>query len=170
MIIYWNTMLHWCFDLCAIIMTGCVSAFRQRFGLDIFGNIHWTCVILNVPFFGSSMSSTWLILSMTFERFYSIIRPHKAASFNTVKKAKITILFIFIFFTIINIPHSFLMDIDGLRCVPWGKAQHLIGQLYFYLEMTVAFILPFMLLLLMNCVIINTLRNRSNINIGKSES
>ena len=109
------------------------------------------------------MSSTWLILAMTFERFYSIIRPHKAASFNTVKKAKITIVCIFAFFTIFNIPHAFLSDVDGLRCVPWGKATHLIGKFHFYSEMTIAFILPFVLLLIMNCVIINTLRKRSNI-------
>ena len=109
------------------------------------------------------MSSTWLILAMTFERFYSIIRPHKAASFNTVKKAKITIVCIFVFFTIFNIPHSFLSDVDGMRCVPWGKATHLIGKFHFYSEMTIAFILPFIFLLIMNCVIINTLRNRSNI-------
>ena len=109
------------------------------------------------------MSSTWLILAMTFERFYSIIRPHKAASFSTVKKDKITIVCIFVFFTIFNIPHSFLSDVDGLRCVPWGKATHLIGRFHFYSEMTTAFILPFTLLLIMNCVIIKTLRNRSNI-------
>ena len=64
------------------------------------------------------MSSTWLILSMTFERFYSIVRPHKAALFNTVKIAKIIIACIFTFFTIFNIPHAFLSDIDGLQCVP----------------------------------------------------
>ena len=45
-------------------------------------------------------SSTWLILGMTFERFYSIIRPHKAASFNTVKKAKITIMCIVVISTL----------------------------------------------------------------------
>ena len=67
------------------------------------------------------------------------------------------------FFTIFNIPHSFLSDVDGLRCVPWGKATHLIGKFHFYSEMTIAFILPFIFLLIMNCVIINTLRNRSNI-------
>ena len=109
------------------------------------------------------MSSTWLILAMTFERFYSIIRPHKAASFNTIRKAKITIVCIFVILTIFNIPHSFLSDVDGLRCVPWGKATHPIGKFHFYFEMIIAFILPFILLLLMNCVIINTLRNRSNI-------
>ena len=144
------------------ISTGSISVFRQAFGLDLLGNTYLTCVIFMIPFFLSFMSSTWLILSMTFERFYSIVRPHKAASFNTLKKAKITILCIFLFFTIFNIPHAFLSDVDGLRCVPWGKASNF-GTFHFYLEMTIAFILPFILLLLMNCVIINTLRNRSNI-------
>ena len=40
----------------------------------------------------SNMCSILLILNMTFERFYSIIKPHKAVAFNTVKRAKITIL------------------------------------------------------------------------------
>ena len=74
-----------------------------------------------------------------------------------------TIVCIFAFFTILNIPHPFMNDVDGLQCVPWDKADHLIGQFHFYLEMTIAFIIPFILLLIMNCVIINTLRNRSNI-------
>ena len=68
----------------------------------------------------------------------------------------------FCVFTIFNNPHAFLSDVDGLRCVPWGKASNF-GTFHFYLEMTNAIILPFILLLLMNCVIINTLRNRSNI-------
>ena len=115
------------------------------------------------------MSSTFLILSMTFERFYSIIRPHKAASFNTVQKAKITIVCIFVFFTLFNIPHLFMSDMDGARCVPWGKGTHFIGQFYFYIEMVIAFILPFILLLIMNCVIIFTLKKRSSLIISTSE-
>ena len=107
---------------------------------------------------------------MTFERFYSIVRPHKAASFNTVKKAKITIVSIFVFFTIFNLPHLFLSDMDDTRCVPWGKGTHFIGQFYFYLEIVIAFISPFFLLLIMNCVIIYTLRNRSNLLNSNSES
>ena len=49
-------------------------------------------------------SSTWFILSMTFERFYSIIRPHKAASFNTVKRAKIIIICIVAFSALYSLP------------------------------------------------------------------
>ena len=36
----------------------------------------------------SSTTSTLIILFMTFERFYSIIRPHKAASFNRLKELR----------------------------------------------------------------------------------
>ena len=116
------------------------------------------------------MSSTYIILAMTFERFYSIIMPHKAASFNTLKKAKISLVFIFTFFTVINIPHAFLSDVDGLQCIPWRRGSHLLGQIYFYVEMFIAFILPFILLVLMNSFIIHTLRTRANLIVSKSES
>ena len=106
---------------------------------------------------------------MTFERFYSIILPHKAASFNTVKKAKMTIVCIFVIFTLFNIPHLFMSDMDGARCVPWGKGAYFFGQFYFYIEMVIAFILPFILLLIMNCVIIYTLKKRSSLIISTSE-
>ena len=116
------------------------------------------------------MSSTWLILAMTFERFYSIVRPHKAASFNTVQKAKSTIVSIFVFFTLFNVPHTFLIEMDGLRCMVWGKISLALGQFYFYISMIMAFILPFTLLLAMYCVIIHTLKNRSNLTISRSQS
>ena len=157
--ICWTHIFFW---------TGFINIFRQRTGIDILGNPSLTCVVFLVPYFGSSMSSTWLILVMTFERFYSIIRPHKAASFNTVKKAKITIVSIFVFFTLFNTPHSFLSEMDSLICVAWGKRSHALGQFYFYISMIMAFILPFALLLAMNCVIIHTLKRRSNLNISQS--
>ena len=42
---------------------------------------------------------------MTFERLYSIVWPHKAASFNTVKRAEITLLCCSIFGILYDIPH-----------------------------------------------------------------
>ena len=115
------------------------------------------------------MSSTYIILAMTFERFYSIIMPHKAASFNTVKRAKTSLVFIFTFFTVINIPHAFLSDVDGLQCIPWGKGTHLIGKIYLYAEIIISYILPVILLVLMNSVIIHMLRLRPNLIASKSE-
>ena len=116
----------------------------------------------------ASLCSTMLILSMTFDRFYSIIRPHKAASFNTVKRAKITIISLVIFSIIYNIPHIYITSTEGRRCGPFGKAMKtIIGRFYYWFSLVLNFILPFILLLIMNSFIINTIRQRSKF-IGKN--
>ena len=111
--------------------------------------------------FSSFLCSTLLILSMTFDRFYSIIRPHKAASFNTVKRAKVTIICIVIFCFIFNLPHLFLSSHENWQCLPYGKATVVsYGLFYYWLSLVVNYALPFILLLSMNSVIIHKIRNR----------
>ena len=108
------------------------------------------------------MCSTLFILNMTFDRFYSIIKPHKAASFNTVKRAKITIGCVVIFSIIFNLPHLFTTTYEGRQSVPFGQGMEYVqGQLYYWLSLFVNFALPFVFLLIMNSVIIHTLRQRS---------
>ena len=128
------------------------------------------CGLDNSILFAASMCSTLFIVSMTFERFYSIIKPHRAASFNTVKRAKITIFCIAIFSILYNVPHTpITLRVDTL-CVPYGNAlQHVSGQIYYYLSLVISFFLPFLLLLVMNCFIINTLHRRSDIIMAKSD-
>ena len=115
------------------------------------------------------MWSTLFILSMTFERFYSIVRPHKAASFNTVKKAKITIVLCIIIGFLFNIPHLFLSLNQGVRCIPHSATFRYVG-IHYWLSFVLNFILPFIFLLAMNIVIIHTLRMRSSKNLIRFES
>ena len=116
------------------------------------------------------MCSTLFILNMTFERFYSIIKPHKAAAFNTVKRAKITILSCIIISVIYNSPHAFITSNETGQCVPYGKAMNLpIGQIYNWLSYTTNFVLPFCLLLFMNSFIIHVLLKRSMSGVMTSE-
>ena len=111
--------------------------------------------------FASPLCSTLFILSMTFDRCYSILRPHKAASFNTVKRAKITIVTITVLSLLYNIPQYFLSKSTGANCVPYAKGgQYVYGQLYYWISFLINFGGPFLLLLIMNCFIINTLRKR----------
>ena len=94
-----------------------------------------------------------------FDRFYSIIRAHKAASFNTVKRAKITIASIIIFSTIFNIGPLFVIANSGRECVP---DLSILGKtIYFWLSYVIQFAIPFVLLLIMNSTIIHTVRTRS---------
>ena len=101
-------------------------------------------------------------MSMTFERFYSIIRPHKAASFNTVKKAKITIVRIAIYSIIIFSPFLFTSSVKGRICLPQANMmQHVPGLIFYWFFTTLNTIIPFMLFLIMNSVIIHVICNRS---------
>ena len=120
------------------------------------------CTLSATVFWVATRCSTLFILSMTFERLYSIIRPHKAASFNTVKRARIIIACITIFSAIYNLPHIFITTSEDKRCVPFGKAMKTaIGRFYYWFSLVINFILPFILLLIMNAFITHTIRQRS---------
>ena len=124
----------------------------------------WFCTAIVTILFTSSMCSTFFILSMPFERCYSIIRPHKAASFNTVTRAKITIIFIIIFSIVYNLPSWFVTAQDGQvkklcslwLCYEFTSWPDLLLD-FKYLE----FHFAFHTFIIMNTVIINTLSKRS---------
>ena len=106
---------------------------------------------------------------MTFERFYSIIRPHKAASLNTVKKARIIIICVFVFGFLYSVPYLFITDNSGKLCVPNRFASdNGFGELYYWLTEVLIFIFPCLSLLAMNSVIIHTLRKRSKQKLTES--
>ena len=129
------------------------------------------CAVGTTVLYVSTQSSSWFIISMTFERFYSIIRPHKAASVNTVKKAKIIIVSILFLSTICSIPMLFLTTPDGNICVVYVRGMdHLAAKMYYWADQVVGFIFPFIALLTMNTVIIHTLRKRSTLLLTRSET
>ena len=120
-----------------------------------------------------STASTFFIVAMTFERLYSIIMPHKAASFNTVKRAKITILFLVLFSVLFNFPHFLVTSHQEWLCLPFGDAvamEKSYFKFYYWFSLAVQFVIPFVLLLTMNSVIIHTLRKRSDLVLRKVES
>ena len=141
------------------------TAFIVYLGME--HNVHmppgpfWYCRISVPLIFGFFLCSTSVVVSMTFTRFYSIIRPHKAASFNTVKRAKITIVAIIIFCVIYNIPHLYITATDGARCGPFGKAMKTsIGKFYYFFSLFINIGVPFVMLLIMNSIIIREIRRR----------
>ena len=75
--------------------------------VDMPPNQQWHCNISMTMLVVCQYCSTLFILFMTFERFYSIIKPHKAASFNTVNRAKITITCIVCFSSTVCLPNLF---------------------------------------------------------------
>ena len=129
-------------------------------------NKHWYCCLQIYIYYSGFLTSTYLLLTVTFEHLYSIMRPHKAASFNTVKRAKIIIVCIFVFYLTYSIPYLFVAGHNGISCVLNRYASsHILGEMYHWLTNVFNFIFPFPSLLAMNSVIIHTLRKRSKLNI-----
>ena len=127
------------------------------------------CTITVFVFYSSFICSTYLLIAMTFERFYSIIRPHKAASFNTVKRAKMIIASTYTLGILYSIPLLFVAGNTGRTCIPIRMASYnLLGKLYHWLTEIVIFVFPFISLVTMNSVIIHTLRTRSQQSILQS--
>ena len=144
------------------IISGFVTFLRQVYLVPMPLNPYWNCKVVNPLGYTTSLCSTLLILSMTFDRFYSIIRPHKAASFNTAKRAKISIVCIVIFSALYNFLQFFVTVDDGVRCT---NALLPYVEIYYWLSFAVNFLLPFVFLLTMNVVIIHTLRQRANMKL-----
>ena len=192
--------IFFCFanwNLSAFLKSGIFPGFSRYLnmahGVNFPPNQFWYCTLIIGIYFSSTMCCTLFILCMTFERFYGIIRPHKAASFNTLWRAKRRIGCIITVSIFYNVPHFFISSVKGGQCVPYGKAlqeinffissvkggqcvpygkalQEIYGQIYNWLSYVLSFVLPFTLLLIMNVVIIHTLRKRSMSDIVKSES
>ena len=138
-------------------------------GIDMPPNQYWYCRIGLYIVMSCTMCSNHLVVSMTFQRFYSIVRPHKAASFNTVKRAKIFIGTIVIFSFLYCSPHLFVTYFLGRYCIPYAKIlDKMSGQFYYWLTFVLNFIIPFVSLVIMNTVIIKTLYRRSKSNLTET--
>ena len=151
------------------LLSGLTRYLNMVFGVDMPPNQYGHCSIIAFGLFLGSMSSTFFITNMTFERFYSILVPHKAASFNTVKRAKITIVCILVFSLEFNSPHFFISSNTGRVCNSFGKAiRSRYGQVYYWFFFFLNFTMPFASLLTMNVFIIYTLKSRSNTIVRRS--
>ena len=134
-------------------------------------HVRRACAIIAASFLAGAMCSAHLIVFMTFERFYSIIQPHRAASFNTVKKAKLIIICLFLFGFSYNIPYLFITDNDNRYCIVNNDIAYSVqGQVYYWMHFTIGFAVPFVSLIIMNTVIIHTLQRRSQWVTSTSQS
>ena len=132
---------------------------------------HWYCALQMYNYNASFLCSAYLLIVMTFERFYSIIRPHKAASFNTVKRARIIIVCIFMFFFTYAIPFLFVGGHNGISCIPNKFASgNVLGETYHWCTEILVFIFPFLSLLTMNNIIIHKLKKRTKLNMSDLKS
>ena len=69
-----------------------------------------------------------------------------------------------------HIPHLFISDSNGRFCVANRiSAVNVFGAIYYWLSLVISFAFPFVSLLIMNSFIIHTLRQRSKMDLTRSD-
>ena len=111
---------------------------------------------------------------MTIDKYVAIKWPHKAATYSTPRRAKIIILTIFTPVLIFNLPHFFITTLIVGKCYGYSVKSTL-TKVYSWLTIVINAIIPFTLLIHMNCAIVKAVRNsrkmfRSNVETVAEET
>ena len=112
-------------------------------------------------------NSTFQVIAMTFDKYIAIKWPHKAATYSTPRRAKITIIAVWVCVFIYNIPHFFFSKMIGDVCVAYGVGG-VITMVYSWVTFSLNGLLAFTVLSYMNYVIIRNVR-RSRKMFGNNE-
>ena len=117
----------------------------------------WECKIANYFVNILLQCSTYQILAMTFDKYFAIKWPHRAATYSTPRRAKLILLSIFLCALIYNGPHLLISNLAGEICLSYVVGG-LVAEIFAWTSFLVNGIIPFSLLIHMNYVIVQTVR------------
>ena len=129
--------------------------------LVIAGEIHepyplW-CKIISYLVLLVVQNSTFQVLAMTFDKYIAIKWSHKAATYSTPSRAMRTVLGIYMFVLIHNIPNIFTSKLMGKSCISCAS-DDIVTKVYSWCSFVINAIVPFILLYYMNYVIVQKVR------------
>ncbi len=132
-------------------------------------NVHqigsFECKVIAFLVLMSLQNTTYQVLLMTIDKFIAIKWPHKAATYSTPRRAKITLVCVHIFVLLYNIPHLFISGLKANICIAYLKPG-LFTPIHSWLSFVLNFIVPFSLLFFINLVIIQQVK-RSHQRFGE---
>ena len=106
----------------------------------------------------SLQCSTYLVVAMTIDKYIAIKWPHRAATYSTPRRAKITILTIITSAAMYNVPHFFTTAVVEGNCYGYS-VKGIFTKVYSWLTIAINATIPFTFLIHMNYVIIKTVRS-----------
>ena len=106
----------------------------------------------------SLYSSVWITVAMTFERFIAVSQPLRASQLCTIRRARYTLLLIFLFFFLINVHFlwTFHLSMIESHCIPLND-QSLFIKYFTWIDSFKYSFCPFTLLITLNILIIKSL-------------
>ena len=127
-------------------------------GIRIHDWVQVECEIIAFLVLITLQNTTYQVLAMTMDKYIAIKWPHKAATYSTPKRAKITVVGIYICSVTYNIPNIFMSNLIGNECLAYVTGG-VIAKVYSWLTFVVNAVIPFALLIYMNTVIIQKVRH-----------
>ena len=103
-------------------------------------------------------NGTFLVVAMTIDKYIAIKWPHKAATYSTPRRAKMITVSVSIGVCIYNIPYFFISILTGNQCIG-DTIGSVMTKVYTWFSFVLNAIIPFIMLIHMNCVIVNAVRN-----------
>ena len=137
-------------------------------GIKVYEIHPFECEFAGYWNFIQMQNGTYQVIAMTIDKYIAIKWPHKAATYSTAKRAKITVFGILICVFIYNIPHIFISRKVGAQCIGYvvGGTFTII---YSWLSFTLNGIIPFVSLIYMNYFIVKLVRSSHKM-FGGTES
>ena len=125
--------------------------------VKIHGWFDWECKYIVYLELFSLQCATYLIFSMTIDKYIAIKFPHKAATYSTPRRAKIIIFIILTCGAMYNLPHFFITAVLAGNCYAYS-ARGILTKVYSWFTIVLNAVISFTLLIHMNYVIVKTVR------------
>ena len=109
----------------------------------------------------SSMSGTYIIIAMTFDRLIAVKWPLKSLTWCTLKRARVTVLCLILFASLVKLPYVWITK-PVPRCLAFQVERTPLVQAYYWFNLAAGSYLPFTILLVLNVLIIQALQKRRN--------
>ena len=111
--------------------------------------------------------SSYIITTMTYDKMYGIVWPHKSKDKCTAGRARLTCLVVAILAIVFFIPLGFFARLNGNNCIRYSQETWYV-TLYAHISMIVHPLLPFASVLTMNSIILFKLCKRKSSGISTS--
>ncbi|CAF2082254.1 unnamed protein product [Rotaria magnacalcarata] len=143
-----------------VLWTGCLNQWFYLMHVPtVVAKSNFTCKLLPFLFVFFADASVWIIVCMSFERYFAVSRPLLAAQMCTTKRAKWVLFVTFIVFVLIDGHFLVTLEleiIDGQyrACHPKKWARHFVGKIFVFIDALKYSAIPFCILLILSILII----------------
>ncbi|UJR27502.1 hypothetical protein I4U23_008786 [Adineta vaga] len=143
-----------------VLWTGCLNQWFYIIHIPtVVAKSNFTCKLLPFLFVLFADASVWIIVCMSFERYFAVSHPLRASQMCTTKRAKWVLLVMFVVFALIDGHFLLTLEleiIDGHYrvCHPKTWARHFVGKIFVFIDALKYSAIPFCILLILSIMII----------------